>query len=92
MSRELPLRVTRRAAREISEASEWWNANRPDASGAFREEIESSFKLITAYPDVGSLALNASLAGIRRIRLSRIRHHLYYRVTPSADAVEILAL
>jgi len=92
LSGELPLRITRRAAREISEASGWWSVNHPGASEAFREEIERAFELMAAYPDVGSRALNASLVGVRRIYLSRIRYHLYYRIASPPEAVEVLAL
>lgn len=89
MSEDLPLRVTHRAAREISEASAWWAANRSEAPGAFREELERAFDLLATYPGVGARALNARLPGVRRIHLSKVRHHLYYRV--SSEAVEILA-
>ncbi|MBA3792206.1 MAG: type II toxin-antitoxin system RelE/ParE family toxin [Rubrobacter sp.] len=91
MNGGLPLQVTRRAVREISEASAWWDANRPEAPEAFREEIESAFELLRTYPSVGARASNTRLAGVRRIHLSRIRYHLYYRVILS-EAVEILAL
>ncbi len=90
MNGELPVRVTRRAAREISEASEWWEANRPESSGAFREEIERAFDLIATYPGVGARTSNEKLADIRRVYLGDIRHHLYYRTT--SEAVEVLAL
>jgi plasmid stabilization system protein ParE len=36
--------------------------------------------------------MNTKLAGVRRIHLSRIRYHLYYRVASHGGAVEILAL
>ncbi|HVR97052.1 MAG TPA: hypothetical protein VMW27_10580, partial [Thermoanaerobaculia bacterium] len=38
----LPLQVTRRAAREIQSASEWWDENRPSAPDAFRDAIEKA--------------------------------------------------
>jgi plasmid stabilization system protein ParE len=85
----LPIRVVRRAAREISEASEWWQANRPAAPLAVREELERAFELISTQPRVGAQAMNASLRGVRRVHLSRVGYHLYYRITPST--VEVLA-
>jgi plasmid stabilization system protein ParE len=89
LKRRLPIRVARRAAGEIIEASDWWRNNRPDAPNAVREEIERAFDLISSQPNVGARALNVSLQGVRRVHLARIRYHLYYRVTPSA--VEVLA-
>lgn len=89
MSDGHPLRITRRAAREILEASAWWDANRSEAREVFRDELERAFELLVTYPGVGSRALNARLSGVRRLHLSRIHHHLYYRI--SSEAVEVLA-
>jgi plasmid stabilization system protein ParE len=88
----LPLEVTRRAAREIREASAWWDDNRPAAPEAFREAIAQAFELIRTQPKIGALAGNARLAGVRRIHLSRVRYHLYYRIRRNPERVEVLAL
>jgi plasmid stabilization system protein ParE len=88
----LPIKVTRRAAREIKKASEWWNANRPAAPEALREEIERAFRLIALQPGVGARAANTKLVAVRRVHLSRVHYHLYYRVRSDPAAVEILAL
>jgi len=90
LSPRLPLRVTTRAAQEIAEASAWWDANRPAAPEAFREAIERAFELISTQPGLGAAARSRKLAGIRRLHLSRIRYHLYYRVTGAF--VEVVAL
>ena len=92
MSRKLPIRVVQSAADQIREASVWWDANRPKAPDAFREEIERAFELICAQPQIGAKAGNAKLAGVRRIHLSRVRYHLYYRVRESPEIVEVLAV
>ena len=92
MSRKLPIRVVRSAADQIAEASAWWNANRPKAPGAFREEMERALELISAQPQIGARATNAKLVGVRRIHLGRIHYYLYYRAREAPKAVEILAL
>ena len=92
MTSPLPIKVTRRAAREIESACEWWAVNRPAAPGSLHQEIERAFRLIAVQPGVGARALNAKLVGVRRIHLSRVRYHLYYRVRTEPAAVEILAL
>lgn len=92
MSPGLPLQITRRAAREIREASAWWDQNRPAAPDAFRDAIEEAFRLIQAQPALGAVATNVRLAGVRRIHLSRVRYHLYYRVKSRPRVVEVLAL
>jgi plasmid stabilization system protein ParE len=92
LSPPLPLRVTRRAAREIRTASEWWDENRPAAPEAFQDAIEQAFELISTHPKVGAVATNVRLHGLRRILLSRVRYYLYYRVKSKPHAVEVLAL
>ncbi|MSO18922.1 MAG: type II toxin-antitoxin system RelE/ParE family toxin [Acidobacteria bacterium] len=69
---------------------EWWQANRPKAPNTFEEELRRGCDLIAQQPAVGALATNPKLQGVRRIHLSRIRYHLYYRV--QQNQVEILAL
>ena len=60
----LGIKVTRRAAREITKACEWWDANRPAAPGVLRSEIEPTFGLLALQPGIGARALNAKLTGV----------------------------
>jgi len=85
----LAIRVARRATAEIDEATVWWEVNRTAASGAIADEIERAFALIRSQPRIGALARNAALPGIRRIHLSRVHYHLYYRIAP--ESIEVLA-
>ena len=86
------IKVLRRASREIAEASAWWAANRPAVSEVFKEDLRLAFKNLSSYPFIGKLVEEAKFPGVRRIYLSRIRYHLYYRVSADDKAVEILAL
>ena len=86
----LRLLVTANAERQIREAADWWHKNRL-ARGLFRQELSRGFELITTQPNIGVRALDASLHGVRRLHLSRIRYYLYYRVLDE-DTVEVLAL
>jgi plasmid stabilization system protein ParE len=92
LSREFSIRIVQSAVNQITEASAWWGANRPKAHGVFREEIERALELISTQPLMGAKAGNIKLAGVRRIHLSRIHYHLYYRIRESPKAVEVLAL
>lgn len=60
-------------------------------AGAVRQEIVRVFRLIALQPGVGARAKNARLPGVRRVHLSRVHYHLYYRVRSDPAAVEILA-
>ena len=85
----LALRVAPRAEREIREAATWWRANRPAAPDLFRQELSRAFELVTSEPAAGPRARDTALSGVRRLHLSRIRYHIYYRV--KADELEVLA-
>jgi len=85
------IKIVRRAAREISEAAEWWLANRPAAPDAIEEELRRGFALLASQPGIGAPARNARLTGVRRVYLSRVRYHIYYRVQQSSRVVEVLA-
>ncbi len=74
----------------MREARQWWLENRHRAPNAFVEELRRGFQLITGHPLLGARATNVKLAGVRRIHLSRVRYHIYYRVTD--DSVEVIAL
>lgn len=89
MSQPLVVRPTRRAARQIREADAWWKNNRPTAPDAIGEELERAFAFISQQPGIGARATNVQLLGVRRIHLSRVRYHLYYRVR--SETVEVLA-
>ena len=89
MTNAFAIRVSRRAAAQIDKAVAWWAQNRPVAPNAIREELERVFALLAVHPNLGASAQNTRLGGVRRIHLSRIHYHLYYRVL--ADAIEVLA-
>jgi len=86
----LPIKITGRAAAQIQEAASWWLANRPKAPESFQQELRRGFDLISHQPAVGARATNLKLPGVRRIYLSRVRYHLYYRVR--SERLEVLAL
>ena len=90
MSELLHVEVSGVAAEQIRVVETWWRTNRPKAPNAIREELERASALVAAQPDIGSRARNVKLAGVRRIHLSRIRYHLYYRVNEAPRHIEIL--
>ena len=86
-----PIVVTASAAAAIQEAEAWWSENRDSGSELIADELERALGLIALHPAIGAHASNVALAGVRRIHLSRIRYHLYYRVSPAGDRIEVLA-
>jgi len=84
------VKVVRRAARQIEDGAAWWVENRPSAPDALRG-ICGSPRVDRQTPNIGAKALNAKLEGVRRIHLSRIRYHLYYRARFEARTIDVLA-
>ena len=89
MNTALRIEITEKAQTQISVASAWWAENRPLAPGAIREELDGILGLLRVQPEIGTIARRATLSGVRRVTLSRIRHYLYYRV--AGDALQVLA-
>jgi len=86
------IEVSDRASAQIRVAARWWVDNRSKAPGAFAEEVERAFELLSVLPSTGEPVLHPRLYGLRRIFLARVRYHLYYTVSPEAEAVEVLSL
>jgi len=87
-----PLRVivSPLADRQIKKEADWWRANRSSAPSSVREEIERISALIAFQPNIGPIARNVKLSGVRRIYLERVRCHIYYRVVGSPPHIEIV--
>jgi plasmid stabilization system protein ParE len=91
VSEPLHVEVSELAAGHIRAAEAWWRSNRPKAPNAIREELERASSLIAVQPGIGTRARNATLPGVRRVHLARIRYDLYYRVVEEPKHVELLA-
>jgi len=86
----LELFVSRRAAREIERAVEWWEGNRPAAAGAVHQDLQATLKLLLLQPDIGARVNQASSPDVRRLHLDRIRYWIYYRVR--RNRLEVLSV
>jgi plasmid stabilization system protein ParE len=91
MSRRAFVRIDRRAAREIEEAAAWWRTNRPAAPEAFEENLTAALDLLATQPIAGSGSKSSRLRGVRRVYLSRVRYHLYYRADIAGGKIDVLA-
>jgi plasmid stabilization system protein ParE len=86
----LRIEITDDAQTQIAAASAWWGENRPTAPGAIVEDLDRILRLLCVQPAMGTRARRATLSGVRRVTLSRIRYYVYYRVAD--DALQVLAL
>jgi plasmid stabilization system protein ParE len=64
--------------------------NRPKAPNAIRDELERIAALISFQPNIGPIARNVRLPGVRKIHIERIHCHIYYRVVGEPPYVEIV--
>ena len=80
MSRALAVDVTPRAAAQLERAASWWAENRPGAPGAIAGDFEDAIALLAHQPGVGARSAPPRYPDLRRLLLSRIRYHVYYRV------------
>jgi plasmid stabilization system protein ParE len=87
-----PLRVvvSPLANKQIAKEDAWWRINRTKAPNAIREELERIAALIAFQPNIGPIARNMSLPGVRKIHVERIHCHVYYRVVGSPPYIEIV--
>jgi plasmid stabilization system protein ParE len=79
----LPVVFTRRAEGHVREAGTWWRDNRAKAPEALAEELANALRLVASQPDVGAVARNVRLPGVRRVLLRRVNYYLYYQLVES---------
>lgn len=85
----LKVEVTPRAAAQIESAATWWAKNRLAASDAVRLDLEDALSLLALQPGIGARSKSSRYPDLRRLYLSRVTYHVYYRV--AADKLVVLA-
>jgi plasmid stabilization system protein ParE len=85
----LAVEVTPLAAIQIEAAATWWAKNRPAAPDAIRVDFQEDTALLSHQREVGAKSSTARYPDLRRLYLSRVRYHIYYRVQP--EVVVVLA-
>ncbi len=80
MSAVLNVELTPRAAFQIEAAATWWSKNRPAAPAAIHIDFHEAVALLSRQPGVGAKSRSARFPDLRRLYLSRVRYHIYYRV------------
>ena len=84
----LSVKISARAAREVREAAEWWQINRPAAPGAIGNDFREAVALLAEQPGIGAKYSGSRLPSVRRLYLSRVRYFIYY----AADAAVLKVL
>jgi len=82
LSEAFDVEVTPRAAAQIERAVAWWEENRPAAPDAILDDIEEAKLLLARQPGIGAKSTTSKYPDLRRLFLSRVRYHIYYKVRP----------
>ena len=90
MTRARRVEITAAAQDHIAAASAWWAEHRTAVPDAVIDDLDRVLGLLLVEPEMGTKARSTRLPGVRRVTLSRIRYHLYYRLVD--DAIQVLAL
>jgi plasmid stabilization system protein ParE len=76
----LSVEIKPQASLQMERASRWWAENRLAAPGAIRNDIEEAVTLLSQQPGIGARSSTVRHPDLRRLYLSRIKYHVYYRV------------
>jgi plasmid stabilization system protein ParE len=85
----LQVKISARAAREIRQAAEWWQNNRPAAPGAVGKDFGEAVALLAEQPGIGTRYAGARLPTVRRLYVSRLGYFIYYAA--DTQALKVLA-
>jgi len=92
LSDPVAVSFTRRAEKQVEDASAWWRENRTKAPDAFADDLEQALDLIARQPYTGTI-VESLRTSARRVYLARTGYYLYYRVRGVAPrAVQVLAV
>lgn len=75
----LHIEIADNAREQIATAAVWWSEDRLSAPDAIQEELDRVLGF-SVPSEIGTKARRRKLSGVRRILLSHIGYHLYYRV------------
>jgi Plasmid stabilisation system protein. len=87
----LLVKPTPLAAAQIQKEARCWRTHRTKAPKLLPDELRRAFDLISDHPEVGAVAADTELFGVRRVLLAETQHYLYYRVDEGKGRIEVLA-
>ena len=76
----LTVEITPRAALHLERAARWWAENRLAAPDAIRVDLDEALNLLAQQPGIGARSKSARYPDLRRLYLSRVKYHVYYRI------------
>ena len=86
----VPIEFTPAAAVQVEAAAKWWRENRPAAPDMFESELAAAIALLAESMPLTQVFAEVDGKLVRKVRLPRTRHALYFTV--EADVVTVHAL
>lgn len=86
------VRTTAEADQQALIAELWWARNRPSLANTFNDEFSAALDRLRWFPKLGRQYRVRGLRGVRRLYLTRTRHHVYYVYDEGAEEVVILSV
>ena len=83
---------SRTADAQVETIESWWRENRHAAPGMFRQELETSVRLLETSPLIGKLYPRTPVPEVRRLLIGRSRYHVYWEVDVASRTVTVLAV
>jgi plasmid stabilization system protein ParE len=83
----LAVEITPRAVAQLERAARWWSEHRPAAPNAIADDFEDAKNLLAQQPGVEAKSSSPRYPDLRRLFLSRVRYHVYYRLAPGKVVV-----
>lgn len=84
------IEFTPAAAEQVEAAAQWWRENRPSAPDLFESELASAIALLAESTPLTQVFAEVDGKLVRKIRLPRTHHALYFTV--EGDVVTVHAL
>lgn len=82
--------LTDAATEPAQSCAAWWRANRPAAPDLFDDELDYALDLLTNMPPLTQVWSEVEGKPVRKVRLPRTRHALYFTIED--DLVTVHAL
>ncbi len=79
------------ATRHADRIQDWWQENRPKASGLFRRELAVAIRYLRRAPQ-SAPAYAEGVPHTRRLLMPRTRHHVYFVTDEALAIVRVYAI
>ncbi|MBM3527916.1 MAG: type II toxin-antitoxin system RelE/ParE family toxin [Alphaproteobacteria bacterium] len=85
----MKVRISRRAARDLSDIADYIRARNPSAALRVRDAILDSLNILTRFPNAGR---QQGVEDVRKLIVPRYPYLIYYTVAPAQGEAVVVAI